>query len=363
MYKSFRVQNFRGFKDLRLDDLARVNLIAGKNNTGKTALLEAILTYTGEYDARRLLRSTALPYSYRSADFVETHDGEAEDSDWELLFHNLDTNIPIRMEATTYNPEMLPGLREDENYLEISVVDVDVLSEESRLFRRAFREGSDISPKVLEFQSGTEEPVHLAWERRAFRGVREPSMHFPAIFIPSSRMMPRSQDTRRFSDLYVARKIGGLLKVLREFEPRLTELALVGEPASIHGDLTGLGRLLPVSSMGEGLRRITSLLLAISTTENGIILIDEIENGLHHSVQSSVWNAIAEAARAYNVQIFATTHSLEMIQAAHKAFFDDEPYDFRLHRLHRSTKTDEITPTTYNKFSMSSAIELEAEVR
>ena len=51
MYSSFRVQNFRGFKDLRLDDLARVNLIAGKNNTGKSALLEAIFTYTGEYDA------------------------------------------------------------------------------------------------------------------------------------------------------------------------------------------------------------------------------------------------------------------------------------------------------------------------
>ena len=56
MYSSFRVQNFRGFKDLRLDDLARVNLIAGKNNTGKSALLEAILTYTGEYDSSILLR-------------------------------------------------------------------------------------------------------------------------------------------------------------------------------------------------------------------------------------------------------------------------------------------------------------------
>ena len=111
------------------------------------------------------------------------------------------------------------------------------------------------------------------------------------------------------------------------------------------------------------MRRITSLLLAISTTPNGIVFIDEIENGLHHSIQVEVWKAIAEAARAYNVQIFATTHSLEMIQAAHKAFLDDEPYDFRLHRLHRSTKTDEITPTTFNKFSMSAAIDLEAEVR
>ena len=43
MYKSFRVKNFRCFKDLQINDLGRVNLISGKNNTGKTALLEAML--------------------------------------------------------------------------------------------------------------------------------------------------------------------------------------------------------------------------------------------------------------------------------------------------------------------------------
>ena len=42
MYKSFRVKNFRCFKDLQINDLGRVNLIAGKNNTGKTALMEAM---------------------------------------------------------------------------------------------------------------------------------------------------------------------------------------------------------------------------------------------------------------------------------------------------------------------------------
>lgn len=45
MYKTFRVQNFRCFRDLTLTDLARVNLIAGKNNAGKTALLEAFLLF------------------------------------------------------------------------------------------------------------------------------------------------------------------------------------------------------------------------------------------------------------------------------------------------------------------------------
>ena len=363
MYSSFHVKNFRGFDDLRLNDLARINLVAGKNNTGKTALLEAIFTYTGEYDARRLLRSSSLPFSYRSAEFMEMYDGEAEDSDWELLFHNLDTKIPIRMEATTLNPKMLPGHREEEDYLEVRVVDVDELTEESRLFRLAFREGSDISPKILEFRSGSEEPVHLAWERRTFRGVREPSMHFPAIFISSSRMMPRSQDTRRFSELYVARNIVGLLKVIQEFEPRLTDLALVGEPASIHGDLTGLGRLLPVSSMGEGLRRITSLMLAISTTENGIVFIDEIENGLHYTVQTSVWEAIAEAARAYNVQIFTTTHSYEMIRAAHEAFHIGRVGNFHFYRLSRDRENNEVRAVSYDEETLGAALEAGFEVR
>ena len=42
MYQTFRVKNFRCFKDLRIEDLGRVNLIAGRNNTGKTALMEAM---------------------------------------------------------------------------------------------------------------------------------------------------------------------------------------------------------------------------------------------------------------------------------------------------------------------------------
>ncbi len=188
-------------------------------------------------------------------------------------------------------------------------------------------------------------------------------MRFPAIFIPSSRLMPRSEDTRRFSELLVERRSDSLLPVLKEFEPRLSELALIGEPASIYGDLEGLGKLLPISTMGEGMRRITSLMLAIGTTEDGIVFIDEIENGLHYSILATVWKAIAEAARTYNVQIFATTHSFEMIRAAHQAFQGREPFDFRLYRLDRETHGDEIRAVCYDEETLDAAIEVGFEVR
>ena len=348
MYKSFRVQNFRGFKDLRLDDMARVNLIAGKNNTGKSALLEAIFTNTGEYDAFRLLRAT------------EVNLGESDGSEWEPLFHNLDTNSPIRMCGGVVVAPLSP---EEMECLDITVVDIDALPDNSRLVRFTDEEDPDVSSRFLEFKPGNGVAVHLAWSRRFYRNVRKPDLRFKTVFIPSSEMVPRSQDTKRFSELLVARKSDTLLQVLREFEPRLTHLALIGEPASIYGDLKGLEQPMPISSMGEGIRRITSLLLAISTTPDGIVFIDEIENGLHYSVQTSVWEAIAEAARTYNVQIFTTTHSYEMIRAAHEAFQGREPFDFRLYRLGRNKDNNDIRVVSYNKEILNATIENNFEMR
>ncbi len=348
MYSSFQVQNFRGFKDLRLDDLARVNLIAGKNNTGKSALLEAIFTYTGEYDASRLLRATEMN--------LDDLDG----SEWEPLFHNLDTNSPIRMCGGV---AVAPPSPEERDGLEISIVDIDALPDNSRLIRFTAGEGPDVSSKFLEFKPGDGVAVHLAWSRRFYRNVRKPDLRFKTVFIPSSEMVPRSQDTKRFSKLLVERRSGNLLPVLREFEPRITGLALIGEPASIYGYLKGLEKPLPISTMGEGMRRITSLMLAIGSTEDGVVFIDEIENGLHYSIQTKVWQAIAEAAHEFNVQIFATTHSHEMILAAHEAFGEENLCDLRFFRLSRNREDKEIRAVAYEPETLDAAIEVGFEVR
>jgi AAA15 family ATPase/GTPase len=113
--------------------------------------------------------------------------------------------------------------------------------------------------------------------------------------------------------------------------------------------------------MGEGIGRLLSIILAIANAKGGTILIDEIENGLHYSVLSNVWKAIADAARRADVQIFATTHSLECIRAAHEAFESSDKYDFRYHRLERIK--DEIRSVTYDQENLAISDEMNLEMR
>ncbi|MCC6446841.1 MAG: ATP-binding protein [Armatimonadetes bacterium] len=128
----------------------------------------------------------------------------------------------------------------------------------------------------------------------------------------------------------------------------------------ITGDI-GIGQLIPLPLMGEGMARMLSIILAVANAPGGMVLIDEIENGLHHSVMVNIWKAIAEASQKADTQIFATTHSWECMKAAHEAFRTTEEYDFRLHRLDRID--DRIETVAYDRETLEAAIKAGLEVR
>ena len=154
-----------------------------------------------------------------------------------------------------------------------------------------------------------------------------------------------------------------LLNVLKKIEPRLTKLSIIlvnGEPI-IHGDI-GLNRLLPLPLLGDGIGRVLSISLAIMSASDGVILLDEVENGLHYSIHSKVWSSIDLISEEFNVQVFATTHSSECVTAAHNAFGNGKSQNFRLHRLDKKDN-GEISVTTYGKNELKTAVESEFEVR
>ena len=114
--------------------------------------------------------------------------------------------------------------------------------------------------------------------------------------------------------------------------------------------------------MGEGLRSWLSLLLALEDGANGVVLVDEIENGLHYSVHARIWQAIAQTARELDCQVFVTTHSYEFVRHAHEALADsDHAEDFRYMRLDRTPEG--IVPVLYGNDVLAAAIETGCEVR
>jgi AAA15 family ATPase/GTPase len=85
--------------------------------------------------------------------------------------------------------------------------------------------------------------------------------------------------------------------------------------------------------MGHAFCRMLTLYMGMLVTKTEILLIDEIENGLHHSVYENVWKGIGALAWDENIQVFVTTHSEECVIAAEKAAKRGEEHGFSHHRL------------------------------
>ncbi len=52
-----------------------------------------------------------------------------------------------------------------------------------------------------------------------------------------------------------------------------------------------------------------------ANVKSGAVWIAEIENSLHHTTYKGYWRSLFQIANKFDIQIFATTHSLEIIEA------------------------------------------------
>jgi len=360
MYKSYKVQNFRCFHELTIANLERVNLIAGVNNVGKTALLEAMFLHCGAYNPSIALRLKA----FRGIETVKIKLGQWVEPPWDSLFHQFDVSRSIVLAGentvTGHRSLRLKVVREPSELSSIAQFSDAGPDRSERIL------STSESAKVLrlEYEEGERRgSFHVILDRKGIRTEPiPPAAPFPAFFKGARMRVPFSDEAERFGNLEIRGQQDVLLRVLQLIEPRLSRLAMVvvaGEPM-LHGDI-GMGRLVPLPVMGEGMVRLASLVLHIGNAPNGVVLVDEIENGLYHSILPKVWRAIGEMAREFDTQVFATTHSLECIVAAHGAFTESGLYDFRLHRLERRKGT--IRAVTYDQEALEAAIETGLEVR
>lgn len=362
MYTKFTAENFRGFQALELNDLKRVNLVAGRNNSGKTALMEAMYLLSGDREPRTILRmKSLLPIEYFFLRGMRGPIGPSEIASWSSLFSNFQTANSIKLSARF--DEKPNRLLDDQSEVSLKISHVSPDREDFVTILREFEAEDEDDVIVLEFTLDAEsKPYRILISKERIRSSRSNSQNLlPSDFMYTGEPTARENIVERFSNMRQSKTVSVLIEALKLIEPRLTGLEILYD--NIHADINGLSQLISLSSLGDGMNRITGLMLAMHEISNGIIFVDEIENGIHHSVQIDLWRAIRDVARSKNVQVFATTHSKEMLRAAHEAFKieDDDEYDFRFHRLDRYASGEEIEAVTYNKFGMDALAEFDFE--
>lgn len=364
MYKSFRIVNFKCFSDIAINDLKRINLVTGKNNVGKTALLEAIFLHCGAYKPELVFNTYAL----RGMGKMSIELGGLSESIFDSLFS--DFNITKRIELkgslkVTGKRELnLKTVKEADELREIR----NYIAHDDKIIDKELKEQifSPESAQIieLEFKEGKKlRKYHLIMDKSGRRTIPiPPRPPFPAIFISSRHSVISKEEIKRFDNLVKSRRQDLLIEILKIVEPKLSNITigLFGEDPMLFGDI-GLNRLIPFPLMGAGIVRLNSLVLAITSAENGVVLFDEIENGIHHSVMPIIWKGVERAAREYNTQVFATTHSFECITSAHNAFKETGTDDFNLIRLEKID--GKIEAISYNQKTLDAAIDIGIEVR
>ena len=328
MLERLHIKNFRALRDLEMDELARINLIGGRNNSGKTSLLEALFLLSAAGNPAAVLNTNVI----RSADAWD-HPGDA--APWRELFNGLDDQTTIEIAVTHKALGALTLSLETEwpTTSEVSIASAE---------RPSARDSSSairLKPKLaLRYSQPGKDAVtsglHLVGEKVLIdwaEYLESDDVILDAVVLLSRAPTDQGELANRLGDLTRRRRGHLLLEALRVVEPRLQSIeALPGRDAPMIWCDIGLAELVPLPLIGEGMINLTEIVLSIEDAAGGVVLVDEIENGFHHSILPDVWKVLDRATQQSDTQIFATTHSYECFEAAQKAL---DPDAFRYHRL------------------------------
>jgi len=325
MIRSIEISNFRCFQALKIDGCRQVNVIVGDNGSGKTALLEAIFLALGAApDLAVRLRQQLVLDGY----FAEAARRIEEALCRDLFFKN-DWNQKITIELKGDGPE-------------------------SRALS-IFRGSSQLTiPLHLVGGPGDERSSQMTFVWRDHHGtehVRTPKItpaglqvqgeeeDLPDFFMFAANQTTGSgENAARFSELSRAGRARSFVDMFTSEYKWIEDLnveVLAGSPV-VYATLRETGEKLPLTMVSSGINRIFSIMLALASRDNAVVLVDEIEDGIYHKHHVALWRGLLSLTRSYRGQLFVTTHNEEWLEALFNVGGDVTDID--LWRIERSKK-------------------------
>ena len=328
MLTRIEIDNYRGFTSYRMDGLSQVNLLVGKNNSGKTALAEAIHLVTAGGDpivlaeaAQRRGEMTASDDSSRLfPDLTHFFHGHqiAAGSSFSLCCDNgyptLTVRlVPIREQLSLFADVDSPGTGSFGDDEFESPLTYGVVVEGAVGFGGGVRDLSLSERGAMIFNPRA--------RGRQSVGVSEVPVR-PTLFVPTD-----SVPLRRLSQMWRQAILDSnqheVVKAMRLVADSIREIVVLPSDGPQRNMTTSrdwyvvtteFKKPIPLGSFGDGVRRLMSLALSLSRVSGGTLLVDEIDTGLHYSVMADMWKLVVKKSIESNVQVFATTHSWDCIE-------------------------------------------------
>ena len=297
MIKTLDIKNFRGYQEVSLKGISNINIIVGANGSGKTALLEAIYLALGAHPelyfkirkSRGLGESISLSTNLWSDMFFESNkDTNAIISYTGSSKHNRTLEVYYDKESSTIIPF-------DEQVSDVTLQNVI-----------AFKWAGD----------GEERKVHGVITRLGVKlaGNPEPQM---GSFFSSRSILDPTEASKGFSQLMINNREKEVIKAMKRIFPDILNLS-VADPegvSMVYAALRNVSRKIPLGLVSSGINKVLPLLIGSFVVSNGVLLVDEIENGLYYKTMGNIWKELIRFSRANNTQLFISSHSLECLKS------------------------------------------------
>lgn len=376
MLESFEINNFRLFQHIKVERLSRVNLVVGRNNAGKSTFLEALELYASNASSSVLLDlvesrqetwfSEAQPHSQnflanpvRHLFFGHKFPKIGEEG---ISLGEVSSNTKLHIGAVAYQNKnddegTIRKIRVSDVKLDlfdedISNVEVFLAAEEGERTRRLFRLDRDVRDirRSSRMYERLEPEFKYTWQ------------------IVSTENMPNRKLAALWDLTSLTNLESEVISALGLIDDRVSGVAFVEDISRGRASdnriplvkIKGIDEPFPLKSMGDGITRLFHIIVALVNARNGLLFIDEFENGLYWSVQPKVWDIVFQLADKLNVQVFATTHSRDCIEAFDSTW-NKYPALGAFFRL--DVKDGLIKVIEYTSETLSDAVDMNVEVR
>ena len=334
-FEKLEIRRFRGLSFLELSGLGTLNILLGANDVGKTSVLEAILLVCNLSEPRLPVRvQNARNFGVQEIDDLSSvffgldsarglsiaiYRGDSEFSKLSITAPQVDTPAIQKslLRADTSNARTMGDVRSKgmDGESSFTVRDSRVLQYDVEVQSKSRQAPLTFSVRLLDH--GDKWGVD-----KGDSNTERSDPTIPATFLgPSS-----GYDTDRIGRLVVEKKDDLLLKYLHVINSRAAKISVLGDVAYID---VGLMEMMPLNMFGSGMIRAATILSECILGEARVLLIDELEYGLHYQAIAPLLKAIINLAGELGIQVFATTHSLDVLRGLQQVLDHDEFLDSR----------------------------------